>query len=231
MRGRRTATPLAAALLAGCATGTSPSAAPAPELREGVNAAPTARPPAGRKLLPFLGSWAVKAVFIPRDGDERTTLRGRAEFVPAIDGRSVRETLVLLDDRDGAERERYRLETTLGYSGARGRYELTQIDDLYSGAYWMVGLWGPGGRRLELSPVDPSQVQGQGFEGMRWLYEFDDRGRLVKTIKVRDADGLWRTHSVYTYTRDRGGETGGAGRSIPGVHPAGSSGSSSSGVD
>jgi len=228
MRARRTATLLTTAMLVGCASGTGAGREPAPEPPR-VDA-PAPQPPSDRKLLPFLGSWTVEAVFIPADGAERTTLTGRAEILPAIDGRSVRETLVLEDAREGAERDRYRLETTLGYSRARGRYELTQYDDLFSGAYWMVGLWGPGGRRLELSPVDLSQVRGQGFEDMRWLYEFDDRGRLVKTVRVSDGDGVWRTHSVYTYTRDLGGSAPGAGPSIPGVQPPGFSGSSSSGV-
>jgi len=204
MRARRTATLLTTAMLVGCASGTGAGREPAPEPPPRMDA-PAPQPPSDRKLLPFLGSWAVEAVFIPADGAQRTTLTGRAEILPAIDGRSVRETLVLEDAREEAERDRYRLETTLGFSRVRGRYELTQYDDLFSGAYWMVGLWGPGGRRLELSPVDPSQVRGQGFEDMRWLYEFDDRGRLVKTVKVSDGDGVWRTHSVYTYTRDLGG--------------------------
>jgi|GEM_PF-2994866 len=178
-------------LLAGCAGATPPSPAvlEPPPLREPLDR------PADRRLLPFLGSWVVRGTVYPEAGGEPRRYSGTARFVPASDGRSLRERLTL---------ERFRAETVLGFSRDRGRYELAQIDNATGGQVWMVGLWSADGRTLELQPAESGQLKGLGFDAMRWTYAFDDEGRLVKTIRVRDDAGLWRTQSTYVYERDRG---------------------------
>jgi hypothetical protein len=179
---------LAGVFLVGCAReAISPAAVfPPPPVHE------TAAPPADRRLLPFLGSWNVRATVLPEPGGERRNLAGTARFVPANDGRSLRETLVL---------EGFRAATILGFSPERGRYELSQIDNATGGQVWMVGLWSADGRTLELEPAEPRQLEGLGFEGMRWTYRFNADGQLVKTIRVLGADELWRTQSTYVYSR------------------------------
>jgi len=150
-------------------------------------------PPADRRLIPFLGDWRVEGTIYTADGSAPTTLRGEARIEPGFDGRSVHESLVL----DGFESE-----TVLGYSPARGRYELTQIDNTTGGQVWLVGLWSADGRTLELSVAEDGQLRGLGFAEMVWTYAFNQDGQLVKTIRVRDvAGGVQRTQSSYVYTR------------------------------
>lgn len=147
-----------------------------------------------RRLVPFLGTWAVAAAFPSPDGSPPATLDGSARVVPGPDGRTIREELTL----DG-----FFAQTVLGYSPTRGRYELTQIDTSTGGQLWLVGRWSADGRTLELAPVDDTQLTGLGFAAMRWAYAFED-GRLLKVIRVRDANGLWRTQSEYVYSRAGG---------------------------
>lgn len=148
--------------------------------------------PSDRRLLPFLGRWTVEATFPPLDGSEPLRLSGDAVFTPDLDGRSVHERLEL----DG-----FLASVSLGYSSVRGRYELSQIDTGTGGQLWLVGRWSPDGATLELEPAEPFQLTGLGFDDMRWTYAFDREGRLIKTIRVLETDGYWRTQSVYTYSR------------------------------
>ncbi len=178
------------ALATGCATVSSHTApvatAPAPVYEP-------ADPPADRKLIPFLGRWNVAATVYPSASDEPQRYTGVSSFAPANDGRSLRERLNL----DGFESE-----SLLGFSPARGRYELSQVDNSTGGQVWMVGLWSADGKTLELEPAESGQLDGLGFAEMRWSYAFSQKGELVKTIRVRDeAGGLWRTQSVYVYSR------------------------------
>lgn len=152
-----------------------------------------ADPPADRRLVPFLGDWSVRATVYPPAAGEAVRYAGTARFVPALDGRSLRETLTL----DG-----FTSETLLGFSPARGRYELSQVDNSTGGQVWMVGRWSAGGKTLELEPAESGQLEGLGFAAMRWTYAFNAEGHLVKTIRVQDeAGGLWRVQSEYVYSR------------------------------
>jgi hypothetical protein len=165
-----------------------------PRGRSSPTIARASRSPGDRRLLPLLGTWLVDATVYAAVGAEPRRYSGTARFTPAHDGRSLRERLSL---------EGFQAETVLGFSPERGRYELSQIDNATGGQVWMVGLWSADGRTLELEPAEPGQLDGLGFEQMRWTYAFNPEGQLVKTIRVQDAEGLWRTQSTYVYERDR----------------------------
>ncbi len=189
----RTLSPLTlgitALVLCGCTSAATPVAAvlPPPPVHEPDDV------PGDRRLLPFLGDWTVGASVFPPAGGETARFVGQSRFVPALDGRSLRETLTL----DG-----FRSTTTLGFSPTRGRYELVQVDNSTGGQVWLVGLWSADGKTLELAPAEDGQLSGLGFAGMRWTYRFNADGQLVKTIRVRDeAGGVWRVQSEYVYTR------------------------------
>jgi hypothetical protein len=190
---RRTIAALCAAVpLSACQSLPQPPSEPSPA----QSAATDPRPLTDRRLLPFLGAWTVEAAFHPDPAADpagrRVTLTGAARFEPAADARSLRETLTLGD---------FSATTTLGYSPARGRYELAQIDNATGGQLWLVGRWSADGRTLELAPASPDQMRGLDVADMRWSYAFDDRGRLIKTIRIEDAGGIWRTQSTYIYSR------------------------------
>lgn len=182
----------AAVPLSACQSPPQPPSEPSPA----QSAATDPRPLADRRLLPFLGRWTVEAAFHPDPQDDpsggRVTVIGASRFEPAIDARSLRETLTLGD---------FSATTTLGYSPARGRYKLAQIDNATGGQLWLAGRWSGDGRTLELAPASPDQMRGLDIPDMRWSYAFDDRGRLIKTIRVEDAGGIWRTQSTYIYSR------------------------------
>ena len=180
---------ISALFLYGCTSAATPGAAVLPPLptHETYDA------PGDRRLTPFLGDWTVSASVFPPAGGEAARFDGEAGFWPALDGRSLRETLTL----DG-----FRSTSTLGFSPIRGRYELVQIDNSTGGQVWMVGLWSADGKTLELEPAEEGQLDGLGFAAMRWEYRFIESGQLVKTIRVRDeAGGVWRVQSEYEYTR------------------------------